>query len=284
MATIVKEGDIITIRDVVDTIVYYLNPAVPNYTKKVTIVFDDGTRTIINKEQRIGYFYNRDHAMGIQGNYVDGYETNQKDLVVGAHLKPMRMGKNYNGPAGATNTCNRAPLSREYVVTKVIDPADNTVYEGVDNHVFESKIPIAGELISIQDVKNLMINTGSTIYRYTTVFVYEWYNMAYENNEDRAPIWNDPGLSASSSPGNGWMIDHTWQFRLLTAPETSSSEGLYNMLDPSIKLKEDDLISILQLENILNTMYNDKNNNGYDYIHHLTCHNNCHSSCHSMHW
>ena len=59
---------------------------------------------------------------------------------------------------------------------------------------------------------------------------------------------------------------------------------MVNPVQSTLQLKEDDLISILQLENILNTMYNDKNNNGYDYIHHLTCHNNCHSSCHSMHW
>jgi len=284
MATVVKEGDIITIRDFVDTLVYYLEPAVPNYSNKVTIVFDDGTRIIVLKNQRVGYFYNREHAVGRGGNYTDGYETNQKDLVVGAHLMPMRMGKNYHGPAGDTNTCNRAPLSREYVVTKVIDPADNTMYEGVDNHVFESKIPVAGELISIEDVKNLMVNTGSTIYKYTTVFVYEWYNMAFENNQDRAPIWDDPGVAAATSPGNGWVIDHTWQFRLLTAPETSTSEGLYAAINPSIKLKEDELISILQLQNIMNTMYSVNNNNGVDYIHHLTCHNNCHSSCHTMHW
>lgn len=284
MATIVKEGDIITIRDFVDTLVYYLNPAVPNYTKKVTIVFDDGTRTIVNKEQRIGYLYNHDHQSGRCGNYTDGYETNQKDLVVGAHLMPMRMGKGYHGYAGETNKCNWAPLSREYVVTKVIDPADNTVYEGVDNHAFESKIPIAGELISIQDVKNLMVNTGSTIYQYTTVFVYEWYNMLYDNSKDHSAHWDDPGLGATTSPGPGWKIDHTWQFRLLTAPETSTSEGLYAGLNSSIKLKEDELISILQLENIMNTMYSVQNNRGYDYIHHLTCHSNCHGSCHSMHW
>lgn len=272
MPTTITEGQIISVEDFMDTVMSFLMPPVSEYTNKITIIFHDGTRITVKKNQRMFYRHDNEFA-----SYVDGWETNSSNLRVGDKIPKLKMGKDYTGPAQG------APWMRELTVIKIVDPADNSVYDGVQNHTIEAKMPVAGELISIPDIKNLLINVGAKMYSYSTVLIYEWFNLAYQN-EHTQPIWTDPGSDLSGYPGDGWRVKYSWKVLRLVNP-LGINEGLYSGIDDTVKFNEEQLISYVQLRKILATMYNVNNDKGVDYIHHLTCHNNCHKHCHNhAHW
>lgn len=270
-----KPGDLITVEDFMKAVVTFMTPSEPNYKNKITIVFDDGSRMIVLKNQRMWYAHNYQHA-----SYYDGWETNSSSLKVGdtIPMAGLRMGKGWNG------NCQNMPRGKQNIkVQKIIDPADNSLYEGVGNHKFEAKMPVPGEIISVADIKNFLVSTGTKMFEYTTVNVFEWFNHAWQNNKNNWPYWVDPGGDISKSAGDGFKVEYVWQHKRLTAPITTS-EGLYKNVDSESKLHEDQLISIYHLQRLISKMYVTNNNRGIDYIHHVTCHNNCHRSCHCARW
>jgi len=240
----INPGEIVTVEDFMDSMVHFMTPSEPNYKEKVTLVFSDGSRMIVRKDTLMWY----------ENNHVSGTEW-WDGLKKTARIE----------------------------VKKVIDPADNTTFEGIGNHKFEAKMPVPGELISVQDIKNLLVSTGTKMYEYTQVEVFEWYNPAWTNVEHVIPAWSDPGPDISKYAGDGWSIARNWRFKRLTNPITTS-EGLYKNVVTDNKIYDDQLISIYHIQRLMSKMYVTNNNRGFDYIHHLTCHNNCHHNCHCARW
>lgn len=252
-----QPGDIITVEDLMDCIVYYLMPPVTEYQDKITLIFQDGLRISVLRDQLMG--------LNEFGQWQD-YAYNV--ARVGYTIPKQYMGQDWTGHGPS-------PMSQAHIVSQVVDPADNTIYNGIDKHTIEGRMPVPGELISVEDIKALLVNTGSKMYTYTTVYVYEWSNISYENR-DPWPMWTNPG-------GNGWVLRRQWQYQKLGDP-INTSDGLYGKLPDDQKIKEDQLISIYHLQRILSQMYNTNNNMGQDTIHHLCCHNNCHGRCHCARW
>ena len=258
-----------------DSMVHFMTPSEPNYKQKVTLVFSDGSRMIVKKSELMWYRHN--------GNgYENGFQRMAKDFTTSGEtskVDKLTMGKGVYD----ANTWGKLKYTSPITVKKIIDPADNTTFEGIGNHKFEAKMPVPGELISVQDIKNLLVSTGTKMYEYTQVEVFEWYNIAYQNQHDVIPAWSDPGPDISTNPGDGWRIARNWRFKRLTNPITTS-EGLYKNVLTDNKIHEDQLISIYHIQRLMSKMYVTNNNRGFDYIHHLTCHNNCHRHCHCARW
>ena len=79
MSTDLKEGQIITIDDFMDTVVKYLMPPVPNYGECITIIFANGIKWSIRKGIMIGYFHNKEYADFIN-QLLLSYDLNSKIL------------------------------------------------------------------------------------------------------------------------------------------------------------------------------------------------------------
>lgn len=252
----VNPGEIISVEDFMDNVVHYLTPPVAEYQDKITIIFNTGLRISVL----------RDQIMGLSD--YGGWQKRAGDLRVGETIPSQYIGQGWtgNGPS---------PMSTPQTITQIIDPSDNTIYNGVDKHVFEGRMPIPGELISVPDITDFLIRTGNIMYTWTTVYVYEWTNYSYENR-DPWPMWRNPG-------GNGWELRRQWQYQKLGDPITTEG-GLYSKIPEDQKIKEDQLISIYQLQRILSQMYVTNDNLGTATVHHLTCHNNCHGRCHCKRW
>lgn len=261
--------EIITVKDFVDNMTYYLMRPVQDFKDKVTIVFQDVTnryefRAIINKSAVMNF---------MRASY------NVSDLKVGSTTSGDIYGGNYTGRRNANRDWDgkdlRTHTPSNKRIIKIIDPADNTIYEGVDKHVIEGNIPIAGQLISVPDIKALLTNCGQKMYTWKSVYVSAWYNVAYENRlGGEWPVWNKPS-------GNGWLQSgDQWSYMELLEPK----ESLYTDLPASEELKEDELISIYQLRNMMSNMYVENNQVSAENIYFLTCHNNCHHKCHCARW
>ena len=280
MGTDLKEGQIITIEDFMDTVVKYLMPPVPNYGECITIIFANGIKWAVRKGIMIGYFHNKEYA-----KYVDGEEHNTSklkvgDLIFNSNFHYSGTDYVYHGDARKSPTLN----GKNYLITKIVDPSDNTIFDGIDKHTFEAKMPVPGELISVVDVKNILVNTGAKMYMFQHRYQYEWYNVAYQNRKNCWPDFNDPGMNQSSDPGDGWRVKRSWYCRILKPPK-NVKDGLYAALPTNLKFAEDDLITYLQLQNALSVMYNTNNFESTPYyMHHLTCHDNCHHNCHCVRW
>jgi hypothetical protein len=263
-------GDIITIEDFMDNIIHYLMPAVPDYSNKITIVFSNGKRMTVLKTQKLGYYhsYNDDKCVHFSG-WETSAASNLKvgDVVAGSNFEVIK-----DSVSGTASYRSMFATNADYTVSKIVDPADNTIFDGIDQHTFEAKMPIAGELISVNDIKNLLVNTGAKMYSYKTVYMYEWDNNKWENNENKHPDWVE-------SETNGWYIANEWQYRELYNP-VNVTDGLYSKVSASDKIQENQLISIYQLKRILSQMYSVNNYDGVEYVHRIVCHHNCHDSCH----
>lgn len=266
-----QPDQIITVKDFVDNMTYYLMRPVTDFSKKVTIVTHDRDtgkefRYIVNKdavEQFARYAY------AVSGIKVGN--TTAKDVYRGDRYTGRRSGDfDYNNK----DRFDDAPSNK--IVIKIIDPADNSVYEGVDKHKIEANLPVPGQLISVPDIKNLLISCGQKMYTWKNVYVSAWRNLAYENVHDGWPQWNQPG-------GNGWVqVNNSpqWSFQQLQEPK----ESLYTDLLTSDQLKEDDIISIYQMKYIASKMYNVNNQIEGTNMYFLSCHNNCHHQCHCARW
>lgn len=255
-----QPGQIISVEDLMDTFVYYMMPPVPQYQDKITLVFNDGVRFSVLRDQIMGT------------NTFGGWQAVAGSLRVGDTIPAQYLGDSWSGKRRPSDI----PKSKARTITQIIDPADNTTFSGIDKHTFEAKMPIPGELISIPDITNFFITSGETMYQYKYVYVYEWTNDNYSNERDVWSRWDNPG-------GPGWIIVRQWQLQQLITPVTSEG-GLYEKIPEDKKLKEDQLISIYNLKWILSQMYNVNNNLGSSSSHHLTCHSNCHHACHCKRW
>ena len=276
----INPGEIVTVEDFMDSMVHFMTPSEPNYKEKVTLVFSDGSRMIVRKDTLM--WYENNHG-GDDGKTLawrgHEFQVVAGKLKVGDAIPVLTQGQGVSG----TEWWDGLKKTARIEVKKVIDPADNTTFEGIGNHKFEAKMPVPGELISVQDIKNLLVSTGTKMYEYTQVEVFEWYNPAWTNNEHVIPAWSDPGPDISKYAGDGWSIARNWRFKRLTNPITTS-EGLYKNVVTDNKIHEDQLISIYHIQRLMSKMYVTNNNRGFDYIHHLTCHNNCHHNCHCARW
>ena len=276
MASIYDEApfpdQIITIRDFIDNLVYYLMRPVEDYTKKITVVTQDidskaTYRYIINKSALMHF---STHTTSVSSLVVGS--TTTKDIYGGDYTGRRTNARDYNGRDKVSDT----PANKK--VTKIIDPADNTVYEGVDKHVLEGKFPVAGQLISVADLRELFKNCSSKMYEYKITYVSAWKNVAYENHrpENEWPVWNRPG-------GNGWILNGDnaqWSYVQLKNPR----DTVYDITPTSAKFREDELIAIYRLKNMMSKMYVATGDPEVRNLYFLTCHNNCHHNCHCARW
>ena len=284
-----KEGTIISVKDFIDMIVYYLMPPTTEYKDKITVVTHTGFRMIVKKNCHMGMI----NATGTymekpnQSNTRDGWANGQQlwDMVA-SDLRPTSnhtpdldnhktyIPKYYTG-VGLPQPFGNSPVS------KIIDPADNTTYEGVDKHKIAGTMPVAGELISVEDIENMLNATGATIYKWTIVVVHDWTNRSFENRPDHTPDW-DPNNDGTAG-GPGWEQVNAWQYIRLNTPFST----LYSTSIPAnLKFKETDYISPEHIQTVAEHMYliGAGNNAQYETIHVLSCHNNCHHNCHCHRW
>lgn len=272
MSIDVNDGSIITIEDFMDNLVHYLMPAAPQYNEKMTLCFNNGTKMVVRKDTNIGYYrtYEDDKCVHYSGFNVPraGNLKVGDSFIVSTFeiLGDKIVSGNGQFHSMLVNT------GTNLVIQKIVDPADNTVFDGISQHTFEAKMPVPGEIISVADIKNFLVNTSVKMYQYKTVFVYEWNNNKYENNEWRRPDWY-------GNSSNGWSIVNKWQYTELFNP-VSVADGLYAQVSSEDKIKEDQLISVLHIKKILSQMYSVANYDGVEYVQRSICHYNCHSSCH----
>lgn len=262
----IEPGTIISVQDFMDSLVHYLMPPVTDYQNKITLIFQSGLRFNVLKEQVLGL------GGGGGEDWVGrvGWTAIARNITVGYTI-PVQNGSSTfvgRGPA---------PETRAERCIQVVDPADNTTFNGTDKHDFEAKMPIPGQLISVPDIEDFMITTGATMYTYKTLFVYSWNCSSYENIRNTWPVWQNPG-------GPGWTLRNQVQLQILGDPVPVTSGGLYQNIPDEQKIKEDQLISIYQIQTILSQMYMTNNNLGSETFHHLVCHHNCHGRCHCARW
>lgn len=265
-----QPGDIVTVEDFMDTLVKYLMPPVPNYQDKITLIFKSGLRMSIL----------RDQVMGTHGhNYTNGDYNNDGcpdwvkvagQMKIGEQIPPHHNGTNFSGRGPS-------PKVGAETLVQIVDPSDNTIYNGIDKHTFEGKMPVPGELISIPDITSFLINSGSKMYKWTVYYVYDWNCTSYENIRNTWPVWSNPG-------GSGWTLRNQYQFQKLDDPVSESSGGLYETLPNDMKFKDNQLISIYHLQKVLSNMYMDQNQGEQAVFHSLVCHHNCHNRCHCARW
>ena len=284
MASKPKVGNIITVRDIIDMIVYYLMPPPTDYTKKITIVTSSGLKLTVNKSQKLGlrfdspegYEYINVNGADIQksGHPLWGVETASRlhatnSTTVNTDDNYTYIPTFYSGKGNPYGDSN---------VIKIIDPADNTTYQGVDKHQIEGKMPIPGELISVDDIRTLLNANGKKVYKWTDINIYEFTNTSFENAKNKMPAWSNPG-------GKGWRIVNQWKYTRLQDPVliNDPNNGLYDKTDPNLKPKESQLITPLQLQNLLSVMYSTESKGNAESVYVLSCHSNCHHSCHCHH-
>lgn len=285
-----KVGDIATVKDFVDMLIYYLMPPVPNFTQKITVITYSGFRMAIRKDARMGLAQWRargnDYYMP-QGNLAAG----DRGWEWGHALWGLNSAAQFR--AKSSNSLNINDYTTyiptfytgqprpfgDSVVSKIIDPADNTIFQGVDKHTIQGKVPVPGELISADDIRKMLNATGKTVYQWTSVYVYEWTNTSFENRRHHTPTWYNPG-------GSAWRNVNNFSYQRLDNPldANKSNYGLYDRANKKFQPSEDELITFVQLQNLLSDMYSDKNQGKKEIDHVLSCHINCHHNCHSMHW
>lgn len=267
------EGNIITVQDLIDMMVYYLMPVEPKYLTKITVICYSGFRMNIEKDAKIGnyYFeqrryynyinYNHQNLWGLErASDFRANSTNSLNLGDFIHYIP---GLYTGSPAKFGNS----------VVSKILDPADNSVYEGVDKHVIVGTMPTPGDLISVTEINSLLNANGQKMYNWTHVFVYEWSCYTYENRH-RTPPWSVNGAY-------GWKIIGSWQYTRL---DNASTTNMVNPVQSTLQLKEDDLITYTQFQNLMSNIYQVVARHDNETIHALSCHDNCHHSCHCRRW
>ena len=88
-----QPGDIITVEDFMDCLVYYLMPPVAEYQDKITVLFTDGLRLTIRRDQLMGLneFVN---GMNEVANFIDLTEfyeecTYRANSVI-SHLREIK--------------------------------------------------------------------------------------------------------------------------------------------------------------------------------------------------
>lgn len=277
-----KEGTIISVRDFMDMIVYYLMPPVAEYKDKITVVTHTGFRMTVKKNCKMG-------MIGGSGTYMEGTTANNENgwgggqplwSATASNLKATASSSvsltDYNHYIPKFYTGASRPFGNS-AVSKIIDPADNTIYEGIDKHKIAGTMPVAGELISIEDIENMLNSTGSTMYRWTVVIVHDWTNTSWENRKWHTPDWY------SSGGGPGWRQVNSWQYIRLDTP----FKTLYSTSIPeSLKFKETDYISPEHVQTVAQQMYTIGAGKGtsYETVHALSCHTNCHHNCHCARW
>lgn len=274
------QGEIITIRDFIDMMVYYTMQPEPDYQSKITVICSDGVRMNVYKDKVVGmnsgdgFVYLRPDwsNSGIPSNVW--YMTPSSFRING--------GSRWNGLIPYFYTSKGRSTYKHSVIVKILDPADNSIFDGVENHIFNADIPTAGELISIPDMVNFLSTISTTVYKTTDVFVYEWRNNNWTNDGDFNPHcvpWY------SSGGGPGWSLLNSWYYSRLDTPSTYGID--YNSLPSSLKLSEDQYISTDQLQSIASALYQStlqRNKGITETIHVLSCHKNCHESCHCARW
>ena len=266
-------GNIITVQDLIDMMVYWLMPPEPKFLTKITVICYNGFRMNIEKDAKIGnrMFNGRGHYTYTNYGRQNLWGLNKaSDFRASGSTSVSTWSYNYYIPGIYTGSPVKFGNS---VVSKILDPADNSVYEGVDKHIIAGTMPNPGELISIQDINKLLNANGQVMYNWTNVFVYEWACYIYENN-GRIPPWNTSG-------GVGWRLIGSWQYTRL---DDVSKSNMVTSAPANLQLKEDDLITYTQFQNLMSNIYQVVARHSDETVHALTCHDNCHHSCHCARW
>ena len=282
-----KPGEIITIEDFMVCMAHFLLTPVPDYNNKVTVICTDGFRFIINKNETMGQTERPPKVDPVWSQKISDLQTGS--LIPTSYMGKLPTSKYRTDYLNCTIVYGKNE-KRYYwkaddrvSVLQIVSPADdisdfNGSVVGLNNHKLRGRTPIPGELISIEDVKNILNDTGRTKYAWTYVYFHEWYCTAYQNQPDTWPTWN------ATSGGPGWMLNRSWYYiRLDTELQDSSGNGiLYDLVSSSEWFLKDTYISTYQLQKVLAEMYKANiNHNGYETINVRTCHYNCHNSCHS---
>ena len=80
-----QPGDIITVEDFMDCLVYYLMPPVAEYQDKITVLFTDGLRLTIRRDQLMGL------------NEFGQWQDYAYNLRVGYTIPAQYIGQNWTG-------------------------------------------------------------------------------------------------------------------------------------------------------------------------------------------
>lgn len=297
-------GKIITVQDFVDMMIYYLMPPEVDYGDKITVVLDSGFRFNIKKDMKVGcrpwctrcksYLCNNYRIIDKSGTHASDagqivtnknpnvdmwdrnyYKAKASDYRVG-HKFPKFYDQRY---FMGTNVSNEA------TVTKIIDPADNSSFGGINNHKVD--MPVPGHLISFTDIKNILNETGSKMYKYNQCYVYNWSNPNWTNSGDEPNSKNSFAWSnGGKTRGSGWNCLNSWYYSKLEGNITNLYDSTVGSgALASLNLNETMYIATYDLQAIVSGMYYNTNLALPSYsIHVISCHHNCHSSCHCARW